>query len=133
MSQASVDTGHAAGVARVQAAMTAVRAGMHEVFLAVAALDADGVAQATGYRSTTRLLQDALRVNRAEAARLVERAGDLAPRTTLTGQPLPPTRPASAAASVTGTLGEGPPRGGRCDAQPARGRSGGRPRRPGRR
>ncbi|MBV9318955.1 MAG: DUF222 domain-containing protein, partial [Mycobacterium sp.] len=51
------------------------------------------------------VLADRLRITRAEAARRLEEAQDLGPRQSLTGQPLPPWLPATAAAQRAGRLG----------------------------
>lgn len=103
------DTADAAGraVARAQAAMAVVRSGMHEVYAAVADLESEGVAGRAGYRSTANLLGDALRVDAAEAKRLVDRAGRLMPGVALSGEPLAPELPAAAAASAAGVVSEG--------------------------
>ncbi|OBH01108.1 MULTISPECIES: HNH endonuclease signature motif containing protein [unclassified Mycobacterium] len=50
-------------------------------------------------------LAEATLVSRAEAARRVKQAADLGPRHGLTGEPLPPVLPATAAAQRHGTLG----------------------------
>ncbi|MDP4960639.1 MAG: HNH endonuclease [Mycobacterium sp.] len=49
-------------------------------------------------------LSDALRISRAEARRRIRDAAQLAPRSTLIGQPLPPELPATAAAWHRGIL-----------------------------
>lgn len=51
-----------------------------------------------------RLVADIIRVSPGEAKRRIRMAGQLAPRRSLTGQPLPPARPATAAAWHAGTL-----------------------------
>jgi Domain of unknown function (DUF222)/HNH endonuclease len=50
-------------------------------------------------------LANRLRITRAEASRRIGAAADLGPRRTLTGQPLAPVLPATAAAQRTGQLG----------------------------
>lgn len=92
---------------RARAAVVAARRAYHELLTAVAELDREVVAAQTGYRSTPRVVQELFRVDRAEAARLVEQAGDLCARTTLDGRPLAPRMPASAAAVEAGSIGEG--------------------------
>jgi hypothetical protein len=49
-------------------------------------------------------LSDVLRISRTEARRRIRDAAQLAPRSTLTGQPLPPELPATAAAWHRGIL-----------------------------
>jgi hypothetical protein len=49
-------------------------------------------------------LSDVLRISRAEARRRIRDAAQLAPRSTLTGQPMPPELPATAAAWHRGIL-----------------------------
>ena len=92
---------------RARAAVAAARRAHHELLAAVAELDREVVAAQTGYRSTPRVVQELFRVDRAEAARLVEQAGDLCARTTLDGRPLAPRMPATAAAVEAGSIGEG--------------------------
>lgn len=55
-------------------------------------------------RSTSTLLQGLLRLSPSEATHRVTTAHATAPRTTLTGQPLPPLAPALAAGQLTGTV-----------------------------
>ncbi len=50
-------------------------------------------------------LANRLRINRAEASRRVHDADDLGPRRAITGEPLPPLLPATAAAQRDGQLG----------------------------
>lgn len=50
------------------------------------------------------VLADVLRITRSEARRRIRDAAQLAPRTTLTGQPLPPELPATARAWRSGVL-----------------------------
>jgi hypothetical protein len=52
-------------------------------------------------------LADRLRITKAEASRRVEEAADLGERRALTGEPLAPELPATAAAQRDGLLGEG--------------------------
>jgi len=52
-------------------------------------------------------LADRLRITRAEASRRIHDAADLGERTTVTGQPLPPVLPATAAAQRNGDIGAG--------------------------
>lgn len=52
------------------------------------------------------VLADRLRITRGEAARRIAEAEDLGNRTALTGEPLPPQLPASAAGQRAGAIGE---------------------------
>ncbi|MFP1155768.1 DUF222 domain-containing protein, partial [Mycobacterium sherrisii] len=52
-------------------------------------------------------LAERLHISRAESARRVAQAGDLGPRQALTGEPVPPRLPATAAAQREGALGAG--------------------------
>lgn len=51
-----------------------------------------------------RLVADVVRISPGEAKRRIRMAGQLGPRTTLTGQPVPPAYPATAKAWFAGTL-----------------------------
>jgi hypothetical protein len=51
-----------------------------------------------------RLVADVVRISPGEAKRRIRMAGQLRPRTTLTGQPVPPAYPATAKAWFAGTL-----------------------------
>jgi hypothetical protein len=51
-----------------------------------------------------RVLADRLRIRRSEAGRRIEEAADLAPRLTLTGEPLPPKLEATAAGQREGSI-----------------------------
>ncbi len=51
------------------------------------------------------VLASRLRISRSEAHRRLDQAADLGPRTTLTGQPLEPRLPATAAAQARGQIG----------------------------
>src|SRR5262245_26386521 len=52
-------------------------------------------------------IAEATLITRAEAARRIKEAADLGPRHGLTGEPLPPLLPATAAAQRQGALGTG--------------------------
>ncbi|OBA57432.1 hypothetical protein A5647_23265 [Mycobacterium sp. 1100029.7] len=52
-------------------------------------------------------LADRLHISRADSARRVAEASDLGPRQALTGEPLPPRLPATAAAQCDGAIGAG--------------------------
>lgn len=71
----------------------------------VAELDRAQVAEASGDRSTARLLEALWRVPAADAKRLVAEARDLCPRTSLPGQPLPPRLPSTATVAAAGEIG----------------------------
>ena len=58
-----------------------------------------------GGTSWTDVLSNRLRIGRGEARRRLDEADDLAPRTTLTGEPLAPALPNVAAAQAAGTIG----------------------------
>jgi Domain of unknown function (DUF222)/HNH endonuclease len=51
------------------------------------------------------VLADRLRITRAEAGRRIDEAADLGPRQALTGEPLPPHMPATAAGQRAGAIG----------------------------
>jgi hypothetical protein len=87
--------------------MVAARCAEHAVLCEVARLESIGAAEATGYRSTERLVQDLWRVDLGEARRLVRQSRALCERTTMTGTPLEPRLPAAAAAAATGSLDRG--------------------------
>lgn len=57
-----------------------------------------------GAKDWTDVLAIRLRISRREARRRVTEAADLAPRTALSGEPLPPTLPATAAAQAAGDI-----------------------------
>ena len=71
----------------------------------VAELDAEKVAGVTGFGTTARLLAGVLNLSSGEAKARAEQAGLLGPRRALTGQPLPPALPATAAELAGGVIG----------------------------
>ncbi|MEJ2859935.1 HNH endonuclease signature motif containing protein [Actinomycetospora flava] len=71
----------------------------------VAELDRGQVAELSGDRSTSRLLEALWRIPAAEAKRLVGEARDLCPRSSLPGEPLPPRLPATATVAAAGEVG----------------------------
>jgi Domain of unknown function (DUF222) len=87
--------------------MEAARRADHAVLCEVARLQSTGVAEATGYRSTERLVQDLWRVDLGEARRLVRQARALCEQITPTGAPVEPRLSATAAAAAAGTLDRG--------------------------
>src|ERR1700759_5312805 len=101
MSTTTVDNPAAAAA---RAAMGTARQAEHALLEQVTALDHADTAATAGYRRLARLLEDLWRLNPTHARRLVTRAALLAPRTTLTGDPLDPGPPAPAAASAAGLL-----------------------------
>ena len=70
----------------------------------VAGLGRLGVAEQTGDRSVERVLQDIWRVDPSVSGRWVAEAGDLAPRLSLHGQPLPPRLPCTATVLAAGEI-----------------------------
>ncbi|CAJ1585746.1 HNH endonuclease signature motif containing protein [[Mycobacterium] wendilense] len=71
----------------------------------VARLVADGNPGALGATTVAEALTEHLRISRGQARRRVTEAAQLGPRTSLTGQPLPPLLPALAAAQAAGQIG----------------------------
>src|SRR6478735_4985248 len=63
-----------------------------------------------GYRKTGDFLRDRLQITATEAHRRLSLAGDVLPRTGITGQPLPPLHEELAAALAAGTVASRPPR-----------------------
>jgi uncharacterized protein DUF222 len=80
----------------------------HSVMLdVVAEAEARGIAARTGFGTTARMLSAMLRVSAAEARTRTEHAGMVGTRRTMTGQPLPPRLPVTAAALAAGAIGTG--------------------------
>lgn len=80
----------------------------HSVMLEVVAeAEARGIAGQNGFGSTARLLAGMLRLSAAEARTRVEHAAAVGARRGLTGEPLGPRPPATAAALSSGQLGAG--------------------------
>ncbi|MGH4025377.1 MAG: DUF222 domain-containing protein [Pseudonocardiaceae bacterium] len=73
----------------------------------VAEVEARGIATREGFGSTARLLAGMLRLSAAEARTRVEHAAAVGARRGLTGEPLAPRLPATAAALSRGQLGIG--------------------------
>ncbi|MEJ2861199.1 HNH endonuclease signature motif containing protein [Actinomycetospora flava] len=71
----------------------------------VAELDRAQVAELSGDRCTRRLLETLWRIPATEAKRLVGEARDLCPRSSLSGEPLPPRLPATATVAAAGEVG----------------------------
>ena len=72
--------------------------------LVIAQIEEQGVAGEYGRTSTLDLLVSLLRITPREAKARVERAQDLGPRRAITGEPLPPVFPATAAAIRDGQI-----------------------------
>ncbi len=90
-------------VARLERAARRMRAPQHRL---INQLDAQAGKEELG--GTLRgALADRLRITKAEAGRRVEEAADLGERRALTGEPLEPRLPASAAAHRDGAIGDG--------------------------
>ncbi|OBK73745.1 HNH endonuclease signature motif containing protein [Mycobacterium sp. 1274761.0] len=68
-------------------------------------LAAEGASNVLGATCLVDALATALRISRAEAKRRIAEADDLGPRTALSGEPLPPRLPATAASQAQGTIG----------------------------
>jgi hypothetical protein len=92
---------------RVRERFAALRREQYRLLEDIAEVHRLGVARATGDRFTGRLVQELGRLNRRDADRLVDEAADLVPRLSLTGQPLPPRLPATAAVCAAGEAGPG--------------------------
>lgn len=85
-----------AGLEQLETAMRRQRALSHSVV--------NGLDKASVGAPVAATLSDVLRISRAEARRRIGDAAQLEPRTTLTGQPLPPELPATAKAWQDGVL-----------------------------
>ncbi|MGH3789181.1 MAG: DUF222 domain-containing protein, partial [Pseudonocardiaceae bacterium] len=71
----------------------------------VAEIDSRGIAGRTGFGTTPRLLAAVLRLSAAEARTRTEQAALVGPRRAMTGEPLAPRLPATAAALAAGQIG----------------------------
>ncbi|CAN5879681.1 HNH endonuclease signature motif containing protein [soil metagenome] len=71
----------------------------------LAQLVGTGSAVELGAKNFAGVLQTALRISRTDARRRLDEAADLGPRTALTGEPLAPRMPATAAAQAAGQVG----------------------------
>jgi hypothetical protein len=91
-----------AALDRLETARRRATAGAYD---AAAAVDRRGE-QVLGAKSQ-RVVADVARISPAEAKRRIRQSGRLAPRTTLTGQPVAPELPATAKAWHAGTLDDG--------------------------
>jgi uncharacterized protein DUF222 len=73
--------------------------------LSMVGLDSRRVAATTGFGTTKRLLAGVLRLSATEAGTRVAHAAQLAPRRAVSGEPLAPTLPNTAAALAAGEIG----------------------------
>ncbi|MGH3694420.1 MAG: DUF222 domain-containing protein [Pseudonocardiaceae bacterium] len=73
----------------------------------VAEVETRGIAGREGFGSTPRMLSAMLRLSATEARTRVEQAAMVGPRRAMTGQPLEPRLPATAAALAAGQIGAG--------------------------
>jgi hypothetical protein len=94
-------------MSHAQEVMVAARRAEHAVLCEVARLEADGVAEVSGYRSTERLVQDLWRVDPGEARRLVRQSRALCPAPSPSGAIVEPRLAASAPVSAAGTVDRG--------------------------
>ncbi|GAA4928898.1 uncharacterized protein DUF222 [Actinomycetospora succinea] len=91
---------------RTRACLAARNVGHYRLLEAIAELDRHGVADRTGDRYLERLVQELARCDRGEASRLVDEARDLAPRSALSGEPLPARLPHTGAALAAGAISD---------------------------
>ncbi|MEJ2860107.1 HNH endonuclease signature motif containing protein [Actinomycetospora flava] len=89
---------------RARAHVIAQRRGYYQRLQDIAALDELGAVSSTGYRSLPNLVADLDNVDHPEAKRLVDEAGDLCARTSLSGEVLPARLPATADALAAGLV-----------------------------
>ena len=90
---------------RARTRLVALRAEQYRLLEDIAELERLGVARRTGDRATPRLLQDLSTLDLHEARRLTEESADLAPRSSLLGEPLPPRLPVTATVYASGEIG----------------------------
>jgi hypothetical protein len=86
--------------------IVAARRARHQLLVRVRELHDSDAAALTGYRSTKRLIAQLWNLDAGEASRLVADAEVLVAQTSVTGEPLAPVLPATAAASLDGSVGE---------------------------
>lgn len=94
-------------VDELREAEAALRHSYARVLDVVAQLDAENAGTVAGFGTTARLLAGVLNLSRSEARTRVEQAGQLMPRRSLTGTPLPALLPATAAELAAGRIGPG--------------------------
>lgn len=99
----------ALGDREVEARLRAVEAVLrqaHGVMLElVAEVESRNLAAQAGFGSTKRMLAGMLQLSQSEARARVAHAGQVAPRRALSGEPLPPRCPATAAGLAAGEVG----------------------------
>jgi hypothetical protein len=91
----------------LSAAWTALRLGQARCYRALAALQASDVLGESGYRYPSRLLEDQLRIDPAEATRLARHARCLAVGVAPSGESIPAELPATASKVSAGVIGPG--------------------------
>ena len=94
-------------LAETAAAATAVRLAQARFYRALAALEASEAVAESGYRHTSRLLAEHVRLDTAEATRLARHARSLTGAVSPTGAPLPAALPATANHVHAGVIGPG--------------------------
>ncbi|MGH3906167.1 MAG: DUF222 domain-containing protein [Pseudonocardiaceae bacterium] len=97
---------HAEGLLdALRAAEVELRRSYSRMLDVVAELDAERVAAVTGFGTTARLLAGVLNLSKSEAKTRAEQTEMLTARRSLTGEPLPPALPATAAELAAGWIG----------------------------
>ena len=91
----------------VSASWVALRRAQARCYRALTGLEASGAVGETGYRSTSRLLSDHVRIDPSEAARLARQARALAGSVSPTGTTVPADLPATAGEVDGGVIGPG--------------------------
>ncbi len=97
----------AAVLAETAAAASAVRLAQARFYRALAALEASEAVAESGYRHTSRLLAEHVRLDTAEATRLARHAHSLTPAVSPTGAEVPAALPATANHVHAGVIGPG--------------------------
>ncbi|MDD7936602.1 hypothetical protein PH190_29560, partial [Actinomycetospora straminea] len=85
---------------RARARMVSLRAEQFRLLEDIATLEAGGVAERTGDRGTSRLVQELWHVDAHDAKRWCDEAADLLPRCSLLGESLPARLPATASVAA---------------------------------
>ena len=96
-----------AALGRAALAFHTLRVAEARALDALHALDAENIATTTGHRSTRRLVEEHLRLDPAHARRWLRESAAVSPQHSVTGEPLPPALPATAAALAHGRLAAG--------------------------
>jgi hypothetical protein len=86
--------------------IVAFRRARYQLLMRITEIHEHDLAAENGYRSTRRLIEQLWRVDAGEAGRLVADATDLIPGTSMTGEPIPATLPATGEAAAAGLVGE---------------------------